>query len=252
MTVKRGVLLFLLVALIAGGLVGWSQYRKIRSTYDDYRARIQPGVRIAGIDVGWDTPEEARQKVEEKVVAPYEREIVLHFGDQRYALSPVEDLRLEVPVETMVAEAAALSHQYDYWRGFRAWLQGETFRLDATVPLTMGWDQEAAGSYMQALAAAHDTAPRQPMIDVQARTFLPGRQGYRLDVEGAAEMVNEGVPDPAQREIVLPVRIQEPDQSRARIEAMLASLAPVMARDPLPPSFYTMTVPISTTGGITA
>jgi len=250
MTVKRGALLILLVALITGGLVAWTQYRRVRGAYDDYRARIQPGVRIAGIDVGWNTPEEARRKVAEQVVAPYEREFALHYGDREINLSPARDLGFQVPVETMVAEAAGLSHQYDYWEGFRAWLQGQTFRLDLEVPLTMGWDQEAAARSLEKVAEIHDTAARQPMIDIQARTFIPGRPGYRLEVDRAAQMINDGVPDPTQREVVLPVEIQEPDQSRARIEAMLATLGPVMEHDPLPPSFYTVTVPISTTGGI--
>ena len=251
MTVKRGALLILLVALIAGGLVAWNQYSQVRGAYDDYRARIQPGVHIAGIDVGWNTPEEARRKVEEQVVAPYERDVVLHYGDREIALSPARDLGFQVPVEAMVAEAAGLSHQYDYWQGFRAWLQGQTFRLEKEVPLTMGWDEEAANRYLEDLAETHDAAPRQPMIDVQARTFIPGRPGHKLDVELAAELVNDQVPDPAQREIVLPVGTSEPDQSRARIQAMLATLGPVMAQDPVPPSFYTATLPISTTGGIT-
>jgi hypothetical protein len=250
MTVKRGVLLMLVVAVIAGGFVAWDQYRQLRGAYDDYRTRIQPGVQIAGIDVGWDTPQEARQKVETQVVAPYEREFVLHYAAEEIALSPVRDLGFQVPVQAMVDEAAGLSHQYDYWEGFRAWLQGQTYPLALQVPLTMAWDEEAARRYLEGVAETHDAAPRQPMIDVQARTFLPGRPGHSLDVAQAAEMVNDQVPDPSQREIVLPLEILEPDQSRARIEAMLSTLAPVMARDPLPPSFYTATVPISTTGGI--
>lgn len=250
MTVKRGVLLILLVALIAGGLVAWNQYRSVRSAYDDYRARIQPGVEIAGIDVGWHTLEEATEKVEEQVVAPYERDFVLHYAEQEITLSPARDLAFQVPVETMVSEAVDLSHQYDYWEGFRAWLQGQAFPLDLEIPLTMDWDQEAATRFLEEVAETHDVAPRQPMIDVQARTFIPGEPGYRLDVELAADMVNEQMPDPSQREIVLPLATSEPDQSRARIESMLATLAPVMAQDPQPPSFYTATVPISTTGGI--
>ncbi|MEJ2210132.1 MAG: serine hydrolase, partial [Anaerolineae bacterium] len=46
------------------------------------------------------------------------------------------------------------------------------------------------------------------------------------------------------------ITLVEPDQSRARIESMVSTLAPVMERAPLPPSYYTATLPISTTGGI--
>jgi hypothetical protein len=71
-----------------------------------------------------------------------------------------------------------------------------------------------------------------------------------MDVEAPAARINELVPDPAQRDVTLPVSVVEPDQSRARVESMLSTLTPIMARAPEPPSYYTATVPISTTGGI--
>ena len=63
-------------------------------------------------------------------------------------------------------------------------------------------------------------------------------------------MINERVPNPSERVVSLPVSIVEPDQSPARIESMLSTLGPVMERAPTPPSYYTATVPLSTTGGL--
>jgi len=69
-------------------------------------------------------------------------------------------------------------------------------------------------------------------------------------VDASAEMINERVFEPAQRGISLSVITVEPDQSPARIESMLSTLGPVMERPPIPPSYYTATVPLSTTGGL--
>jgi hypothetical protein len=252
-TLRRGLGVFLalvVIASVAGGVVGWTNYRRIRDQYDAYRTLIQRGVRIAGVDVGWHTPEEARAKVEEWVAEPYYRDFVVSYQDETLTLSPVDDLGFVIPVDEMVDEAVAASHQYDYWEGFRLWIQNHAEALDLDVPLRMDFDETAADRFLADVAKTHDIAAIEPMVDVQSLTFIPGRLGRRLEVEPSAEVINERVPYPKEREVTLPVRIEVPDQSRARIESMLSTLGPVMERPPTPPSYYTATVPLSTTGGL--
>lgn len=152
MSVRRTILVVALVAAIAAGLLGWSQYRRVRADYDAYQARIQPGVRVAGVDVGWKTPQEAQEKVRAQAAAPYYHDFTLHYQEQIITLSPEASLDFEIPVDEMVAEAVAASHQYDYWEGFRAWVQGEVFELDLNVPLRMSFDPEAATAFSQDLS----------------------------------------------------------------------------------------------------
>ena len=93
-TLRRGLRVFLALvalAIIAGGVVGWTNYRRIRDQYDAYRTLIQRGVKIAGVDVGWHTPEEARAKVEEWVAEPYYRGFAVSYQDETLALSPGDD-----------------------------------------------------------------------------------------------------------------------------------------------------------------
>jgi hypothetical protein len=235
------------MALVVGGIVGWNQYREVRAEYDAYRELIQPGARVAGVQVGWLTPEQARQKVWDWVVEPYYREFTLHYQEKELILSPEDDLGFHVPLDEMVAEAVNASHQYDYWEGFKLWVQDEAVQLDLDVPLTFSWDEAAARVFLEGVAETHDIHAVEPMIDVQKLTFFPGRPGRRLDVETPAAAINNWVPDPTQRELDLPVSIIEPDQSRERIRSMLNTLGPVMAREPVPPSYYTATIPLSTT-----
>lgn len=250
MKVRLVVLCVVAAVLVAAGAIAWSQYRQARAAYDEYRTRIQKGVRIAGVDVGWQSPEDAREKIIDWVAEPYYRDFQLHYLDQSLLLSPLEDLQLEIPVDAMVAEAMEASHQYNYWEGFRLWIQGEAEALDLDVPLRLTFSEAATTRRLEAIAATYDAAPIQPMVDIQARTFLPGRTGRQLNIAASAEMINERVPDPSQRQVDLAVNITQPDQSRARLESMLSTLAPVMERPPTPPSFYTATIPLSTTGGI--
>jgi hypothetical protein len=248
-TPGRIIVILLVLAIAVGGVIGWIQYRQARASYDAYRTRIQRGIKIAGVDAGWDTPEEARDKVWQQVAEPYFQDFVLHYQGQVLALSP-EDLDLEIPVEAMVAEAVAASHQYDYWEGFQAWIQDEAFVLDLEVPFEMSFDESAASRRLAEMAATLDVRPTEPMVDIQKLAFYPGRPGHRLEVGEAAAMINEQVPNPEQRQLELPITITQPDQSRARIESMLKTLGPVMEREPTAPYYYTATIPISTTGGI--
>ena len=247
---RTAVLLVLVLALAIGGTVAWFQYRQFRAEYDEYRTLIQQGVTIAGIEVGWHTPEEAKEKVAGWVAEPYYRDFALYYQDEALSLSPGDDLGLDIPVDEMVAEAVAASHQYDYWDGFRLWIQGEAESLVLDIPLRMTFDDSAASQHLADIAESYDKAPVEPMVDVQELAFIPGRTGRSLDAASSADLINEKIPDPAQREVVLPVRITEPDQSRARIESMLSTLGPVMERSPTAGSFYTATIPLSTTGGL--
>lgn len=250
MTARRVFLVLLGLAIVIAGVVGWINYRRLRAEYDAYRTLIQPGITVAGIEVGWHTPQEARAKVEEWIAEPYFRDFTLAYQDETLTLSPADDLGLDVPVEEMVDEAMVASHQYDYWEGFQLWLQGEVIPLDLDIPFRMEFDEAAATRYLIDVADEYDITPIEPMVDVQSLTFLPGRAGRRMDVSSSAELINERVPFPAQREVSLQVSVVEPDQSLARIESMLSTLGPVMERPPTPPSFFTATMPLSTTGGL--
>jgi len=250
MKTKHVILLVLALLLIVGGVVGWLQYREIRANYDAYRTTIQRGVTIAGVDVGWHSPEQAREKVMEWVAEPYYDAFTLHYADETLQLQPGDDLGFEIPVDEMVAEAMAASHQYDYWEGFKLWIQGEAEPLNFDVPLRMSYDETAAAQYLAEIAATHDVDPVQPMVDVQELSFIPGSAGRTLEIDPSAEMINDSITKPSEREILLSVITVEPDQSPARIESMLSTLVPVMERAPVPPHYYTETVPLSTTGGL--
>jgi hypothetical protein len=247
---RLGVLALAILVVAGAALLGWNAYKRYRAQYDAYRALIQPGVTVAGVPVGWLSPEQARAKVMETVAAPYYVDFALLYQDEPVALSPADDLAFDIPVTEMVDEAMAASHKYDYWKGFWGWLKGEGETLDLGIPLRMSHDQEAAARFMAKVAETHNVTATEPMVSTKHLTFIPGKSGRSLDIDTAAQMVNEKVDDPLEREVALPVAIIEPDQSLGRIRSMLDTLGPAMEREPGPPSFYTATIPISTTGGI--
>jgi hypothetical protein len=250
MTLRRLVLLFTVLVVTIVGVVAWTNYQRLRSSYDAYRSLIQPGIQVAGVPVGGLTAEEAKAEVAAQVAAPYYRDFTLSYQDQAFGLSPGGDLNLVIPVDEMVAEAVSASHNYDYWQGFKLWVQGETIPLEEDIPLRMTHDESAAARHMAGLADVLDITPVEPMVDVQNLSFIPGRPGRRLETQVSAAKVNERVANPNEREVALEVSITAPDQSRARLESMLSTLGPVMERAPEPPYYYTATIPLSTTGSV--
>jgi len=244
------VLAILVLAVSGAGLLGWNAYKRYRAQYDAYRALIQPGITVAGVPVGWLSPEDARAKVMESVAAPYYADFTLLYQEQPVTLSPAGDLAFDIPVADMVAEAVAAGHKYDYWQGFWRWLKGQFESLALDIPLRMSHDQQAAARFMAEVADTHNVTPTEPMVDTKRLAFLPGKPGRWLDVDAAAQMVNDRVDNPQERQVTLPITIIEPDQSSGRIRSMLNTLGPAMERAPGPPGFYTATIPISTTGSI--
>ena len=250
MTRRRIGALIAAAALVALAVFGLLAYRRARAGYDDYRSRIQAGITAAGVDIGGKTPEEARSLLSEKVARPYYSSFTLHYQDEELTLSPVDDLSLDIEVEAMVDRAVAAGHQAEYWQGFKEWLKGEVTTLTLDVPLQMSFDRGAAAAALAQAAGQYDRGAVEPMVDVLEHTFIPGRPGRRLAVAEAAEAINEAVPVPDLRELDLPVTLVEPDQSPARIDSMLSTLGPVMEVAPVAPSFYTATLPLSSTGGL--
>ena len=82
MKLRTILLIALALVLIIGGVIVWTKYRQVRADYDAYRTLIQRGVKVAGLDVGWHTPAEAREKVFEGAARPFYRNFALRYQDE--------------------------------------------------------------------------------------------------------------------------------------------------------------------------
>jgi hypothetical protein len=235
------LLVFLVLAGVVGGWFGWREYRRLRTEYDAYRTRIQPGARVAGVEVGWLPPEEARARVQARVADPYFDPLALQVLSEGYVL-PIEETGWRVGVDAMVQVAVNASHQEDYWAGFWAWLTGDVPELELDVPLrTEGPDRVAIEEYVETLAAGFDLPVLEPEITGQPLAFFPGHAGRALDTEAAVELIVDAVPAPSRRELRLPVVITEPRQGWLDIHRLVVEVEPVLEQAPVAPSVYTDT-----------
>ena len=213
------------VVLIVAAFLGWRY-----SVYQTYRARIRPGVRIAGVDVGGLPPDEATALANEEIAAPLEAPITLSYLDQEATLS-AEEAGFSVDVAAMVQAAAELGTDLS----FGDFLFGTPPPLDEDIPLQAGLDQARVSAFLDELAAEVDQPLREHVLDAEALRFVPGQEERCLDITGGVERIRAAFlsPDPAQRTVILPVQTrQPPSPTRAELETLLE---PIAARVSIPP-----------------
>lgn len=213
------------VVLIVAAFLGWRY-----SVYQTYRARIRPGVRIAGVDVGGLPPDEATALVNEKIAAPLEAPVTLSYLDQEATLS-AEEAGFSVDVSAMVQAAAELGADFS----FGDFLFRTPPPLDEDIPLQAGLDQARVNAFLDELAADVYQPLREHTLDAEALRFVPGQEERRLDTTGGVERIRAAFlsPDPAQRTVILPVQTrQPPSPTQAELETLLE---PIAARVSIPP-----------------
>jgi lipoprotein-anchoring transpeptidase ErfK/SrfK len=146
---------FVLVAL---GGASYAGYR-----YDRARAaRILPGVRIAGVDVGDMTRQQAERAIRGAAAVILDRVIEVRAGRQGWTVTSAE-MGTKVDVTGAVAQALAVSNSY-------AWPSRVYHRLfdkpvAGSIRLSVSYDEATVHAFVQKVAAGIKTAPQDAKLD---------------------------------------------------------------------------------------
>jgi vancomycin resistance protein YoaR len=189
----------LMAALIAGGLF----INQRQAAYQDYIARIRPGVTITGLDVGGMTPDEAQALVHQEW-EPLAQPIELHYLDHIQELDPAA-VGFAVLVKAMVDEAAAVGAD----TRFNDFLFQTPLPFDVDVPLQTDFDRALLADLVDDLAADVDRPLQEHRLSKEDLTFYPGQVGFELDRDEAVDRVAAALPDPEARTVTLPVAVLE-------------------------------------------
>jgi beta-lactamase class A len=221
----------LIAALIAGGLF----VNQRRQVYQDYMARIRPGVTITGLDVGGMTPGEARALLRQKWADPLAQPIELRYLDRSQELDPAA-VGFAVLVDAMVDEAAAVGADI----GFSDFLFRTPLPFDEDVPLRTEFDRALLADLVDDLAASVDRPLREHRLNVEQvgnlpyaeePAFYPGQTGVELDRHEAVEMIAAILPDPETRSVTLPAAtIEVAPLHEANLRSELEAIAAGMDR----------------------
>lgn len=202
-------LIVTILLLLILGVVGFLAYKLHQ--YDSYREAIYPGVSAAGVPLQGRTREEARQTLEDVVVAPLSQPIALQYQDETVVLMP-SDVNVQFFLDEMVEQAHQLGRgeQSQFWDGYVRFVTQGLPPVNEDIPLQYSYEPESLEGFLEEIAHEKD----QPLREVQPITgtldFRPGQPGRRLDVARSLPLVEKSLTSPDQREVMLVVDSLEP------------------------------------------
>jgi vancomycin resistance protein YoaR len=153
--------------------------------------RIYPGVRVAGVDVGGLTVDEAAQRVTNALAALTNQEIVLTFQGAELAL-PVRELEPEWNAQVAVNQAHRVGRSGNLWRDSASWLAARLGLEVIPVPVTYRADRLEAAVRTLAERAARPPQDAFFTVDEDGSLYVaPAREGVGIDL-GIARQSVEG------------------------------------------------------------
>jgi vancomycin resistance protein YoaR len=120
-------LVMLVFALLAGALLAYGL---------TFGPRIYSGVRVAGVDVGGMTPDEARSRLQERAGSYAAGSLTLQAGDHVLEI-PAEDLGLAFDIEGAVDRAFIFGRSGNLWRDSSAWFRALVFGYEVRLQATL-------------------------------------------------------------------------------------------------------------------
>lgn len=203
---QLAVTVFLLFVLTVVGFLAYKLYQ-----YDSYREAIYPGVSAAGIPLQGQTREQARETLEDMVVAPLSQPIALLYQDETIVLMP-SDINVQFSIDDMVEQAHQLGRgeQAQFWDGYIRFVTEGLTPVNEDIPLHYSYDTQMLEELLNGIAKDKD----QPLREVQPVTdtlsFRPGRPGTKLDIPLSLVRIQSSLTSPDEREVSLVVETLEP------------------------------------------
>jgi lipoprotein-anchoring transpeptidase ErfK/SrfK len=179
--------------------------------YDSGREdEIAAGVRIAGVDVGGLTEEQARERVRQELAAPLRRSVVARAGDRRFKLT-AKAARVRVDVDGMVADARERSRGGTVLS--RTWRGVTGAELDVDVEPRVAYSDAAVRRFVKRVRSRASRKPRDAKVDFSAASLSiqRARTGRAIDPQRLRNDVVAALGDPGgDRRIVAKLRKTKP------------------------------------------
>lgn len=186
------ILIVLAIGLFALQLIQFSQQNN----------QLAGDVTVGGVDVGGLSADNARNRWEQAYAQP----VVLWYNDSPILLDPAA-VGFRTNQESMLAAARSASqNESSFWSRFAAYLTGRITEQTTHVDLSADYQERLLEDFLNDVAARYDKSPGDAQFDLQTLSIRPGAVGYALDVERALPLVDAALKDPANRQVVLPLK----------------------------------------------
>ncbi len=193
------------------GAYAWDQSRN---------DEIAEGVTIGGVDVGGLTESEARGEVDEALVEPLRRHVVVRYDGVKYQLSP-EKLQIDADVDGMVDEA--LDESLEGGIPTRVWRYATGGEVDVAISPQVNYSENAIAEFITKVAGEVNRDPVNATIEPSAAelTSIQGQNGLVVDEDQLRSRLESAVqsPNEDERTVALPVDEVEPEVTKEELAA---------------------------------
>jgi lipoprotein-anchoring transpeptidase ErfK/SrfK len=157
--------------------------------------QIAPGVRIGGIDVGGRDVDEARDIVQDEVVAPLQKPVVVTYEGEEYRLSP-KQLDQTADLEGMINEAQDRSREGGLIERVGRYVQGSS--VNANIDPRVTYSDDAVDDFVAQLAEEINREPQDASIEPSGDelTPTPGETGVTLREDDVRDAVIDELEEP--------------------------------------------------------
>ncbi len=216
-----------------------------------YRGRIFPGVRVAGVDVGGLTPDEAAARLDIVLTYPSEGRVTLVYGTKTWQANPI-NLGFALDNRAAAQQAYAVGRRGGL--GKRLWERWRARRQGIGLPPVGVFSEPAALRYLENIAAAIDHPPTEAVLRLEGTRVVArkGTAGARLDRAATLARLRAAFPQMQNFTLPLVVRplppeIADPTSQAGLLRQILAAplkitLPRAAAGDPGPWKFSPKTL----------
>jgi vancomycin resistance protein YoaR len=163
----------------------------VAADYWSNAGRIFQGVMVGNVDIGGETPEEARQMIEQHAADDL-GEIQFTGGPEEFSLS-ARDLKLNVDAAETVDRAYAVGREGSIPKRIGERMEAAWGTVE--TPAVVDYDRETARSRVEARAARANAQPRDATVNIRGSEaqVVESREGYTLDVADTAANLDKAL-----------------------------------------------------------
>jgi lipoprotein-anchoring transpeptidase ErfK/SrfK len=186
--------------------------------YDEtHKDQIADGVTVGGVSIGGMTEEQARARLERRLVEPSRRTVVVRAGDRTFRLT-AKEAKTTVDIDASVAAALERSREGNpVERTWRA-ITGGT--VDEAITPEVSFDRDAVSRLVDRVRVKTEVKPRDAKVDFAATavTVQAARSGKAINTQNLRDDVKRALADPSlSREITATRRRVKPKVSGAQL-----------------------------------
>jgi lipoprotein-anchoring transpeptidase ErfK/SrfK len=181
--------------------------------------KIAEGVRIAGVDVGGMTEDEAAELVQRRLLAPLRHSLRVSFDGESWELSGAK-LKVRADVDEAVEEAVADSQDGGFPGRLVRYVTGEEVTKSISPQVT--YSDRAINRFVRRVAAEINREPRNADVEASGDSLevVAGEYGRKLRDNKLTEDLNDAVLNAnAPHTIVADVHATKPEVTKSEVAA---------------------------------